>query len=990
MARAYLLPEQPSTTLPPVDLETVRPLLRGLDREQRRAVTHGDGPLLILAGPGTGKTEVVTRRIAWLIATRRARPSEILALTFTERAAAEMQARVDMLVPYGRADAAIHTFHAFGDRILREHAAEAGLPAEPRVLSRPEGELILREELFRLGLRRYLPLGDPERNLRPIADWIARAKDAGLVPSEIGARVAALRASAAGRPDAEALVDDAEGLEELARAWERYEAVLRERGLLDFGDQVLRARLLLRDRPGVAARVADRFRHVLVDEGQDASAIQLDLVRAIARHGNLTVVGDDDQAIYGFRGAAEGGIARLATAFPGMRRIVLRRSYRSRRPILVAAHRLIRANGPERLAARAGVDRPLVAVRRGRRPAPVTVQGWPTDAAEADGVADAIARRVAEGAPARDHAVLVRTNGDGDRFVRALAARGLATWGSDGGRLGATPEVRELVSLLRLALDPSDDLLLYGVATAAPWRLGGSDLSRLLAEGRRDRRGLRAAMDAALAGSGLALAPGSHAAVSRLVRELDRALEEIHRRPAGDVLYGWLRGSGRYAVLVAAAEKGDDRPLRRVARLFEILRSVTEVVPDARAAVLLPRLQELLAVEAEEAEDADPQPDAVAVLTVHKAKGLEFPVVYLPGLADGRFPARRRAASLPAPAGPMAEDEADPLAEERRLCYVALTRARDALVLSWATASGGSGSRVRRPSPFLAEATDRPVRLPAAAGIDALRSAIEAVVTPTAMDAPEAIADDGRPLSASRVEDQLACPLRYHLRHRLGVASPEHHALVVGQALHEAAAAWHRATLAGEEPADGLLRETLDAHWRSAGFLSREHEDARYAAALATLDRFRADESTAAASGSGRRVVAVEEPFAETVAGLPVRGRFDRIDEGPDGIVIVDYKSGEVRDPRKAAERARGSFQLHLYALAWEARTGELPAWLELRFLDGGVVGRVRPEPARLEKARSALREAAAGIAAGGREPAPDPFACGHCPYREICPASAA
>ena len=157
----------------PVDLDAVRSLLLGLDREQRRAVTHADGPLVVLAGPGTGKTEVVTRRIAWLIASRRARPSEILALTFTDRAASEMQARVDMLVPYGRSEASIHTFHAFGDRLVREHAHELGLPSEPHVLSRAQSIVLLREHVMSLGLKRYLVLADPARPLPALVDAIA-------------------------------------------------------------------------------------------------------------------------------------------------------------------------------------------------------------------------------------------------------------------------------------------------------------------------------------------------------------------------------------------------------------------------------------------------------------------------------------------------------------------------------------------------------------------------------------------------------------------------------------------------------------------------------------------------------------------------------------------------------------------------------------------------------------------------------------------------
>ncbi len=362
----------------PVDLEVVRPLLAGLDREQRRAVTHRQGPLLVVAGPGTGKTEVITRRIAWLIATKRAKPREVLALTFTDKTAAEMQARVDLLVPYGQADSAILTFHAFGDQLVREHGHELGLPGAPRVIGRAEQVVILREHLFELGLDRYRPLGDPTRLLASLADLFSRAKDEGIGPRDLqayardlgaGARAAAEALQGEAGDAIGALLDEADGVAELATAYERYQGLLRDQGLIDFGDQVSLATRLLRERPAVAAAVGARYRHVLVDEAQDMDPSQLELLRLVAAHRQLTLVGDDDQAIYAFRGAAVEHLLELSDE-ADMRRIVLRTSHRSHAPILEVAHRLIRHNDPHRLEARHGLDKRLRPRRRTRRPAP--------------------------------------------------------------------------------------------------------------------------------------------------------------------------------------------------------------------------------------------------------------------------------------------------------------------------------------------------------------------------------------------------------------------------------------------------------------------------------------------------------------------------------------------------------------------------------------------------------------------------------------------
>jgi DNA helicase II / ATP-dependent DNA helicase PcrA len=981
----------------PVDLSVVRPLLRGLDREQRRAVTHGEGPLLVLAGPGTGKTEVITRRIAWLIATKRAVPAEILALTFTERAADEMQARVDLLVPYGHADTAVHTFHAFGDRLLREHGHELGLPPAPRVITRPEAVMLMRERLFELGLDRYRPLSDPARNLEALVDLFCRAKEEGIDPETFGAAADELAAGAAGilalagddgeRAVAVALGDEARGQQELGRAYTRYEAILRERGLLDFGDQVSLAVTLLRERPSIAAQVARRFRYVLVDEGQDADPMQLELMRAVAAHGNVTVVGDDDQAIYTFRGAAVESLRSLGSWYPGLRRILLRRNYRSRGPILAAAHRLITHNEPHRLASLDGSDTGLVATRRGRRPAAVELRAWPSTTDEADGVARAIAGRLESGTRPRDIAILVRTNADAEPFCRSLDACGVPWRTGGSGRLSADPAVRDLLAFLRVVVDPDAGTDLYRVATGEPYRLGGADLTTILEHARRRHRSLWQVLSELVDQPGLIrLGAPTRAAIARVVGDLEAAIIASHEQPVAAVLYAYLRSSGRYADLVAAAERGDDAPLRRVAQLFELLQAQGSLLEDARAAVVVPQLRSLLDAGADPAaEELDPETDAVAILTVHKAKGLEFPVVYLSGLVEGRFPSRTRRERLPLPAAlrrvPMAEEA--PWAEERRLCYVGMTRARDELILSYAT-ERASGGRRRRPSPFIAEALDR---LPPEVAARSSTAIIEsATADPRSSPIAATVPGASRALSYSQVDDFLSCPLRYHLRHRLGVPTPPHHALVVGIALHQAVAAYHGAELRGRSMDLAGLQDVFTAHWRSEGFLSRAHEEARFTAGRAALARFAVD----AARPPGRTTIAAERPFAVRLGGHDLRGRYDRVDEGPDGAVITDYKSGDVRDQKHATERARESLQLQLYALAWEAETGALPAAMELHFLESGLTGQVRPDPARLAKARQTLTVAATGVAAGERDPRPDRFTCGYCPFREICPSSAA
>ncbi len=718
----------PDLARPPV-LPGMEALLGGLNPDQLRAVTHGEGPLLVIAGAGTGKTQVITRRIAWLIASRRARPSEILALTFTDKAAEEMAVRVDQLVPYGYTDTAIATFHAFGDGLIREYALELGLPTDVRVLSRPEVVIFLREHLFELGLDVYRPLGDPTRFLAALATLFSRCKDEDIAPADYAAhadRVATeaqrLASAAAGDEDVpdgavEAATEAAARQAELARAYATYQRLLAENGCIDFGDQVALALRLVRTSPAAREAIAGRFRYILVDEFQDTNRAQAELIAALAEsHRNVTVVGDDDQAIYAFRGAAVDNILDFGERYRGARTVVLRRNYRSLAPILDAAYRLVRFNDPDRLEVRAGVGKRLRPARVDPHPAPVRVEAFASGSEEADWIAAEIGRRIGGGAAPRDHAVLVRANQHADPILRALNVAGIPWRFSGSSGLYARPEVRLLLAFLRVVADPDSSVDLYALAASDVYGLGGEDLTAIVNMARRRNRSVRDILDELDRQPGiLRVAPATRTAVARLAADLRAYETAAHATPAGELLYRFLRGSGLLARLVGTDTPAAEEALQNIARFFEIVRAQSSLLVDDRAVFLAPHLGTLIEAGDDPATaELDPDTDAVAVLTVHKAKGLEFPVVFLPGMVAGRFPTSGRGDPLALPAGlgrgspPGPEDS---LAEERRLCYVAMTRARDELVLSHAADYGGA--RARRVSPFVLEALD----LPAAAGV---------------------------------------------------------------------------------------------------------------------------------------------------------------------------------------------------------------------------------------------------------------------------------
>ena len=1025
---------------PAVAPSGVEALLAGLNAEQRRAVCHDEGPLLVVAGAGTGKTEVITRRIAWLIATRRARPSEILALTFTDKAAEQMQARVDQLVPYGYTDAGISTFHAFGDRIVREFALELGLPTDTRVLTRPEVVIFLRERLFRFDLDEYRPLGDPNRFLGALASLFSRCKDEDVSPQSYldfaaGLAVAAEAAGAGGQRDGGMPSDDeiaalrerARREGELARAYARYQELLREAGLIDFGDQVSLALRLLRESPAARWELQRRYRYVLVDEFQDTNLAQSEVVELLtARHGNVVVVGDDDQSIYKFRGAAISNILDFRRRHPHCRQVVLRRNYRSRAPILDSSYRLVRFNDPDRLEVRNGIDKRLIPQRRGNE-RPVRHLAFATGSEEADWVAREISTRIATGSRPKDFAILVRANVDADPVLRSLNLAAVPWRFSGTSGLYARPEIRLLLAFLRSIGDLSSSVDLYALVASEVYGLGGPDLTVIVNTARRRNRSLWDIVEELVRQPGLLrLAPETRTILERFVGDVRRFTDLAHERPAGEVLYQFLRQSGLLSRLASTDSVAAEEALQNIARFFDIVRGQSDLLTDDRVVFVARHLQTLIDAGDDPATaELDPDADAVAVLTVHKAKGLEFPVVFLIDLVDGRFPARTRREPLGLPTELVNEvlPEGDAhLQEERRLFYVGMTRARDELFLSHAADYGGK--RVRRVSQFVLEALDLPASSAVAVAADGVRSPLERLASFEPKAAP---AEPGRgvvegPLTLSfyQVDDYLTCPLKYKYVHVLRVPIAPHHSIVYGSALHQAVQEFHRRQAKGNFMSEQELDAAFERAWSNEGFLTREHEEARLAAGRAALRRFREGQMR-----PGAVVPAyVEREFSFLLDGDRIRGRMDRVDierlppgdatefagslDGagerkhaavtslalpglhPARVTSTDYKSSDVRDPAKARERARDSLQLQIYAMAFQAESGRLPDALQLWFLESGLVGRVEVDEKRLDKARASIRQAAAGIRALNFEATPEYIACGYCAFRDICPSSVA
>jgi ATP-dependent DNA helicase UvrD/PcrA len=979
-------------------------ILEGLNAAQREAVTHDTGPLLIVAGAGTGKTSVITRRIAWLIAQRKARPEEILALTFTDKAAAEMEERVDTLVPYGYADVEISTFHAFGDRILREHALEIGLTPDFRVLNRAEQVIFLRDRLFELPLSHYRPLGDPSRHLHALITLISRCKDEDVSPQEYQAHAERLAREAASAPDYEESRERAAQQRELAAAYAKYQELMVRDGCVDFGDQIVLVLRLLRSRPYVLGGYQRRFRYVLVDEFQDTNHAQFEVVKLLAaRHGNVAVVADDDQAIYRWRGAAISNVLGFLERYPEARQVVLTESYRSHQSILDAAYRLIVHNNPDRLEVRSGISKRLVAAREPEGPAPVH-RHYETGTQEADAVAELIRERVAAGTWKPDEvAILVRSNGDADQFLRSLNLKGVPWTFSGNSGLYGRPEIRLLIAFLRALVHTDESVSLHFLASSDLYDVPIVDLTRCSTYA--DRRHihlfdvLRRTADIRELRDEVSEA--GHAAIRHLVADLERYMELAREVPTGEVLYELIKDSGWLTRMYRAETARDVAETKNVSKFFDRIRSAAQALRYDNVREFVKHLDALIeAGEDPAVAEADIETPAVRVLTVHKAKGLEFPVVFLVNLVQDKFPLRRRRDALELPVEllkdvlPTGDHH---LQEERRLAYVGITRARRELYFT--SASDYGGSRQRKVSQFVLEALDlprdaaRPFKARAVEEIERFGPPAEVQAAALAPLAP----DVELLLSHKQIDDYQTCPLKYQNVHIKRIPIRRHHAVAYGAVVHKVVEYYLRRRAVGNyTPLDDLLA-VYERAWAgedilhrpgggepAEGFLTREHEEARKAAGREALKRFWHQEEA-----DGIKPTWVEKEFGFALGANRVRGRYDRVDEDLLGAVIIDYKTSDVTRQKDADRRVAGNLQLKMYALAWQEMTGHLPQRVELRFIDSSVVGRHVPTADDMEEAIAAVEAAAAGIRARRFDATPSWGACRSCAYNQICPFTA-
>jgi len=950
------------------------------DERQREAIEHVQGPMLVLAGAGTGKTTVLIERIANLIREGHARPDEILALTYTENAAEEMKTRVRAELKGTNLDGLqTCTFHAWCNGLLQRRGAAF------RVLDDKDLWVYLRRRIRDLRLKHFVRAANVSQFLDDLLEFMRRCQDELVGPERYQEYVARLERGEIPLPRVakskkQADLGDTEILErcqEIARVFATVEGMLREKNLGTFGHMITGAYRLLKADAALLEEERRGTRFLLVDEFQDANFAQVEILSLLAGSAaNIFVVGDPDQAIYQFRGASSEAFSLFIRHFPPAKRVVLEKNRRSLSPILRCAFGIVNENPPvfaDKGSAISYQRSPLESARETESGEPggqpVEIVTWRDKEVEAADCAGQIRKKRKElRCPWSEFAVLYRQHNHREELVQELAERGIP-FSIEGLDVLDTPEVRDLVACLSVAVAPNDAAGLFRVAALRQFKIDASELRSAMKSVHRNDLDLRKVL--ANVGNGAAVLESVDQVHQGVEKEGMPALEAVKivmRRFA-------LPQTAPVRAFLKFVEAWHGKPVAEIGSPAEFLEYL-ELFGQAKGAIPLPTTSD----------------DAVRLLTAHAAKGLEFRHVAILRGSSTWFPCTYREPLVAFPPELRTshtashDDKVLHEEEERRLFYVAMTRAKDALTIY--THQG----RGKQPSPtkFLREFMGHPAyrkswrQRPAAAVQDDLFATEEQIAVQHSNIAAWLLlppsTDFTTGLSATAIEIYEECPLRFKLEREWNLPRDVPASLHYGAAMHRVLRTFYDAQRFGRQIADAELLEAFRADLASAGIADRYQYDLYLRQGIEQLGQF----LELARQAPPLEVLETEQRFELQVGGAKLTGRVDRIDRGgPDAVDIVDYKTGKPR----LQDDADKSLQLSLYALAAKEVWGQRADRLIFYNLENNTSVSTTRTDADLEAAKGRVEDVAAAVA-HGKFPAKPGYQCTLCPYRNLCPAT--
>lgn len=974
-----------------------------LNKEQFEAVTHKDGPLLIIAGAGTGKTSVITQKISWLIEQGHAGTQEILALTFTEKAAGEMEERVDRLLPMGYLDLWISTFHSFCERILREEGLEIGLPADFKLLNGTEAWMLVKKNLDKFNLDYYKPLGNPTKFIHALLGHFSRAKDEVIDPGEYLEYAEKLKLdtdraeSGIGENELE---QDIVKTKEIAESYHVYQKLLLDNNYLDFGDLINYTLRLFKERPAILNKYRKQFKFVLVDEFQDTNWAQYELIKMIAEpRNNLTVVGDDDQSIFRFRGASMSNILQFKKDYPESKNIVLINNYRNTQNILDLSYNFIAQNNPNRLEAQLkkekdNLNKKLKADRGGDGLIECI------NAESLDAEVEKVLNRMAElkardkEATWNDFAILIRANDMANNFIPALEREELPYVFLASRGLYARPVIMNIISYLKLLDDYHEGAAMYRILSNPVFNFSRQEISEINYWSAKKTLSLYETLKTAAA---FGFKKEAVEKINKILFLIDKHTELARHKGAAEVALNFLNDSGYLKYLTEKSEQEVRDNTSLLNQFYKRIQEFERNNDDKSARNFLKELE----MEIESGDqgslmpDFESGPEAIKILTVHASKGLEFKYVFVVNLVDKRFPTIPRKEPIALPEELIKEilPEGDAhLEEERRLFYVAMTRAREGLFFSWGEDYGGV--RKKKPSLFLMETGLVSGEKEKKVGNNSLKIQ-DKKIEPADVEYKMPAA-----FSFSQIAAFENCPKQYYYNFILKIPVRGKAQFSFGKSMHGSLQRIMELILSkqkniqsdlfsgddnknikkkmGELISQKEVREIYEASWIPDWFDSKKERDDYYKKGMEALEDFYGKYKDDYLS-----VAFIEKGFKFKVAAGEVysfKGVIDRIDDLGDGYKILDYKTGKPKDKLTFDDKK----QLLIYQLAAAELFDKPIKSLSFYYLDDNSEREFLGTNKELEKVEQFLGDTIGEIKKGKFNAKPG-ILCKYCDFNNIC-----
>jgi DNA helicase-2/ATP-dependent DNA helicase PcrA len=929
--------------------------LKDLNEEQKEAVTHRKGPLLIVAGAGTGKTTVITQRILYLIEKRIVCPNEILAVTFTEKAAEEMEERVDKALPYGYFDLWISTFHSFCEKVLRDYALDIGIPADFKILDQTSSWLFVYRNLDKFDLDYYKSLGNPTKFVRALISHFSHCKDQNIYPEDYLEYANKLKIK-------EEQKEELKRVKEVAKNYKIYQKLLLENSFLDFGDLINYCLKLFKERPSILEKYRSKFKYILVDEFQDTNFAQYELIKILsAPKNNLTVTADDDQSVYKWRGASFSNIFQFKKDFPKAKQVSLIKNYRSYQNVLDLGYKFIQSNNPDRLEYVNDINKKLVSDKKGKGEVEhihaKTLQG------EAVKTANKIIELYNKDKNSNysDFSILVRSNSEADVFMKAFERAGLPYYFLASKGLYSKPVIMDIISYFRVLEDHYDSTSLYRVLSIPFFNIPSEDLAKINHYSKYKAKSLYEIMK-------LSLIPG----VSKKTKEtLNFILKNIKKHSSfsknnlvSETMMAFLEDSG---YLKHLTKKEDEKEIDIVNQFYKKVKSFE----DSNMESGLNSFVKEIDLEIESGEegslslDPDKGPEMIKIMTIHSAKGLEFKYVFLVNMVDRRFPVveRRDLIELPEDLIKDIKPKGDAhLQEERRICYVGITRAKDNLYFTSAEDYGGA--RKKKLSRFLYEM-----------GYDLKKG--EKVIEKKAKEKEKKkINFLPKHFSFSQFAAFQKCPLQYKFAFILKVPVKGKSVFSFGKTIHKVL------YLFLKDPKDFSYLESLyKRNWVDEWYESEKQKKEYFESGKKIIRQFYKEiKENPPKILNINGVPALEIPFNLKLGKDTIFGKIDRIDDSKEGALIIAYKTGRAKKKLSSDDKE----QLLIYQIAAEEVFGIKIKELQYHYLEENkkisFLGKEKEKENLKEKLKAEIKE----IKEGNFEPTPG-WQCKYCDFKNIC-----